>query len=301
MRNGGTIVLFGLIALLMSWGALVVAPVAQLGQLPPHLDEVSGTVYPLDRPGLAKKGAEVYRSLGCAECHTRYATQDNLRYGAQLLKVADTNKTAEVLTTIRRDLTLAQAKSLVSSELPAQILDNTGRVEVERAKALLEEAGSKVGYTANNNGQDLERGWGLRQSVSRDYLYDNTTALGTIRVGPDLANIGSREPQNFVGSWAFTAPSTNTMARLEERRQWHLSHLYNPQSKSPSSSMPGYKYLFEEVDPTLHTGPYVNLPAGIAPEGKAVVPTVEANSLVEWLLSQQPNQNLPEMPVQPTL
>lgn len=302
MRNGGTIVLFGLIALLLSWGAMVVAPVSQLGQLSPHLDEVSGSLYPLDRPGMAKKGAEVYRSLGCAECHTRYATQNNLRYGAQLIKVTDTNAAAKAITAVRPDLTLEQAKILASSELPAQILENAGHVEVERAKALIEATlTNKVSFTVNNNGQDIERGWGVRQTVSRDYIYDNALALGTLRVGPDLANIGSRDPKNFVGAWSHVAAATNTVGRLNERRQWHLAHLYHPQSKSPRSSMPSYKFLFKEVDAGLHKGPSVELPSGFAPAGKVVVPTVQANALVEWMLSQKPDQNLPEMPVQPML
>ena len=41
-------------------------------------------------------------------------------------------------------------------------------------------------------GADVRRGYGQRRTVSRDYIYDNPTMLGTMRTGPDLANVGGR-------------------------------------------------------------------------------------------------------------
>jgi cytochrome c oxidase cbb3-type subunit II len=43
-------------------------------------------------------------------------------------------------------------------------------------------------------GADIKRSYGLRRTVSRDYIYDHPTMLGTMRTGPDLANIGVRNP-----------------------------------------------------------------------------------------------------------
>ncbi len=40
---------------------------------------------------------------------------------------------------------------------------------------------------------DEARGWG-RPSVSGDYYYDNPHLLGTMRTGPDLINVGVRQP-----------------------------------------------------------------------------------------------------------
>ena len=34
-------------------------------------------------------------------------------------------------------------------------------------------------------GSDIERGWGRRRTVSRDYIQDKTVMLGTMRTGPD--------------------------------------------------------------------------------------------------------------------
>ena len=47
---------------------------------------------------------------------------------------------------------------------------------------------------------DIKRGWGTRRTVARDYIYEKPVMLGTMRTGPDLANVGLRwyeelEPQ----------------------------------------------------------------------------------------------------------
>lgn len=84
----------------------------------------------------------------------------------------------------------------------------------------------KFGNWWDENGQqrtgaDIKRGWGQRRNVSRDYLYDNPTMLGTMRTGPDLANIGSRYSE-----------------------QWQHAHLYNPRTFNDWSVMPSFAFLY---------------------------------------------------------
>jgi cytochrome c oxidase cbb3-type subunit 2 len=43
-------------------------------------------------------------------------------------------------------------------------------------------------------GADIARNWGQRRSVARDYIFDRPHLMGTMRTGPDLANIGARQP-----------------------------------------------------------------------------------------------------------
>jgi cbb3-type cytochrome c oxidase subunit II len=62
-------------------------------------------------------------------------------------------------------------------------------------------------------GADIRRNWGNRRTVARDYMYEYPILLGTMRTGPDLANIGARQPA----------------------RDWHYLHLYNPQITSARS------------------------------------------------------------------
>ncbi len=69
--NYGPLLFFGVFLTLTSsfWG-LVVAPQLQLGRQMPVAQENVGQFYPAPRSGLAQEGAQVYRTLGCVECHT---------------------------------------------------------------------------------------------------------------------------------------------------------------------------------------------------------------------------------------
>lgn len=71
---------------------------------------------------------------------------------------------------------------------------------------------------------DVERGWGERRSTPQDYLFDRPVLLGTMRTGPDLINIGRRQPNAI----------------------WHYQHLYDPQLLTPGSNMAPFSYLFEK-------------------------------------------------------
>lgn len=110
-------------------------------------------------------------------------------------------------------------------------------------------------------GPDGQRGWG-RPSVPADYAYDSPHLLGTMRTGPDLFNIGARQPSV----------------------DWHLAHLYNPRAVSPGSIMPAYPFLFEEKLRALAVDTVVTLPPDYAPEGRTVVATPVALDLVQYLL-----------------
>jgi cytochrome c oxidase cbb3-type subunit 2 len=126
-------------------------------------------------------------------------------------------------------------------------------------------------------GADIARGWGKRRSVSRDYLYDKPVFLGTMRTGPDLANIGMRQP------------SVN----------WHLSHIYNPQITSKGSIMPPHPFLFD-MRKIGHkpSADALKLSGQFAPQrGYEVVPTADAKNLVAYLLSLRADVALPEAPL----
>lgn len=113
-----------------------------------------------------------------------------------------------------------------------------------------------------NFGPDFERGWG-RASVPSDYYYDNPHLLGTMRTGPDLLNIGARQPSE----------------------DWHLGHLYQPRAYVQGSNMPAYRYLFVHKDAAEEGDHVVNLPPGYGEPGKVTVATREALDLVRYLQS----------------
>ncbi|MEM8866688.1 MAG: cbb3-type cytochrome c oxidase subunit II [Verrucomicrobiota bacterium] len=128
-------------------------------------------------------------------------------------------------------------------------------------------------------GADIDRGWGPRATVPRDYILQDRVLLGTMRTGPDLANIGGR-PLNA---------------------DWHHLHLYNPQTVSEGSNMPPFPFLYEvkEIADTPSQNA-LSFKAGskYAPEpGYEIVPTRDAEALVAYLLSLKIDYSLPEAPI----
>ncbi len=126
-----------------------------------------------------------------------------------------------------------------------------------------------------HSGSDLDRGWGPRRTVARDYIYQQPAQIGVMRNGPDLTNIGVRQTS----------------------ADWHYQHLYNPRSVTPGSIMPPFRFLFEKrriiaqrsADALNLTGP------DEPPAGWEIVPTPEAKSLVGFLLSLDSTHPLKEV------
>ena len=141
------------------------------------------------------------------------------------------------------------------------------------------------------NGTDLERGWGVRRTVARDYIFEQRPFLGNMRLGPDLANVGSPK-------WRNEPENENAKYKPAKRdAAWQLLHLYAPTTVIKISNMPPYRYLFETKkisgqrsnDALALTGK--NRP----PEGYEVVPKIAAKDLVAYLLSLNKSHPLKEV------
>ena len=76
-----------LVALLLSWYAMVWTPASQQKDLLPYVD--GETVYPRDRAGLAKQGAEIYRANGCYHCHSQQVRQGEVEYHLLLTRTGN--------------------------------------------------------------------------------------------------------------------------------------------------------------------------------------------------------------------
>jgi cytochrome c oxidase cbb3-type subunit 2 len=108
--------------------------------------------------------------------------------------------------------------------------------------------------------QDLVFG---RPSIAGDYAYATPELLGSERNGPDLSNIGSRQPSDV----------------------WQYIHLYEPRSLVSNSIMPAYPWLYQikaHADPGDITVP---VPPVYAPTRRVVIATQEAQDLVAYLKS----------------
>ena len=121
-------------------------------------------------------------------------------------------------------------------------------------------------------GSDQARGWGDRQSVARDYIYQPWVQLGQSRTGPDLTNLQSRKP---------TAPDAEDLMEM----------LYTGQG-----SMPAYRFLFEERRVTGQVSEHALALTGLLrpPAGREVVPTARAEALVAYLMSLNTVYDYPE-------
>ena len=125
-----------------------------------------------------------------------------------------------------------------------------------------------------NLGPDGERGWG-RASVPGDYYYDKPHLLGSMRTGPDLFNIGVRQPS----------------------ADWQLGHLFQPRGYVKESTMPSFPFLFDIKDKADKDEVVVHLPPDVQPQGKVVVAKPEVLDLVKYLQSLK--RNYPVLPPEP--
>src|SRR5882757_8596276 len=137
------------------------------------------------------------------------------------------------------------------------------------------------------NGSDLERGWGARRTVARDYIFDSPPLLGSSRIGPDLANVGSAK-------WRNEPVDEDPQYKTAKRdAAWQLLHLYAPTTIVHDSKMPSYRYLFEKRKISGQRS--VDAVNVAVEEGYEVVPTPEAKSLVGYLLSLDKSHALKEV------
>lgn len=139
-------------------------------------------------------------------------------------------------------------------------------------KMIYIENGCVACHTQQVRNIDEDKVWGNRPSLSADYagnkridFWRNTaTLMGTERTGPDLTNIGERQPSE----------------------DWHLLHLYQPRAVVKQSVMPAYQWLFREKDFLDKGDVEVKVPQEfLKHQFKKIVATKEALQLVAYLKS----------------
>lgn len=122
---------------------------------------------------------------------------------------------------------------------------------------------------------EMDQVWGQRPSLASDYYYSkqrmdlwrqSPSLLGSERTGPDLTEVGKRQPG----------------------KEWHLLHLYNPRIVVKESVMPSYPWLFEEKSKAMVTQKDMVVPVSAEllknPDHKLVAKP-EALALVAYLQS----------------
>ena len=260
MKNGFVIFLAAFVLLGSSWGAFVLAPQLQLGgaKQVPVLN--SSEVYPVNRPGEANQGLQIYRANGCAACHTEQVQQDGV--------VCNVVLTAP-----------GKNPSVVSNLMATLKLTGLTEQEAEAASGKITTAGGKVETHIVAVGPDIARGWGLRHSVAEDFLYDNPVQLGGLRVGPDLADVGARLPDANWQLLHLYAPRSV----VKDSAMPPFRYLFRIQKIGGAPSPDA-----------------LNLPKAFAPAaGYEVVPKPAAKELAAYLLSLHADVPLYDAPFTP--
>ena len=180
--------------------------------------------------------------------------------------------------------------SILIAILPAYEMQRTEPLPDQEPLTELQRAGLEVyiaeGCVACHTQQvrniEMDAMWGSRPSMPSDYYYtkerldvwrQSPSLLGSERTGPDLTNIGNRQPV----------------------ADWHLLHFYNPRIVVSESIMPSYKWLFNVVDSADVTEDDVVVPVGkefFNKPGKKIVAGEKALQLVAYVQSLKQ----PEMP-----
>lgn len=127
-------------------------------------------------------------------------------------------------------------------------------------------------HTQQVRSVDMDKMWGSRPSIAADYannkrqdLWRNTaTLMGTERTGPDLTDIGNRQPS----------------------LEWNLLHLYNPRAVVKTSIMPAYPWLFDQKENPDGDDVVIAVPAEfLKNKNIKIVAKEEALQLVAYLQS----------------
>ncbi len=288
MKTGFSVFVAALVALGASWCGLVLAPLVQLGGARQTVVLQSSDNWPVQRTGEATLGLQVYRAAGCAACHTEQVRQTGVACEITLTGLGvhqqgdfiDFTKSLFVLPELAAytNAIVANLKGW-NGGLPKTLLTSKDKAIAGEMADRLKAIGIKTETRIVATGADIARGWGLRQNVAADYLYDQPVQLGSLRAGPDLANIGVR------------APDAN----------WQLQHLYAPKSVVNTSTMPSFRFLFElRKQGLVASSEALKLSGAFAPPaGFEVVPRPEAKQLVAYLLSLKANVPLYEAPFTP--
>ena len=173
--------------------------------------------------------------------------------------------------------------SLLIAVMPASQMQKTAPLPNQMAFTEMEQEGLRLyiaeGCVACHTQQvrsiEMDNVWGDRPSMPSDYYFSkqrldvwrqSPSLLGSERTGPDLTNIGKRQPV----------------------KDWHLMHLYNPRSVVKESIMPSYPWLFEEKATDKVTPEDVIVPVGspfLNKPNTKIVASTKALQLVAYLQS----------------
>ena len=238
--------------------------------------------YPVPLLGQARYGEKIYKASGCVACHTQQVTHESVELDVKAMAGEKNHAAAQEAVSRFYRATGRRASGGAALGLPVGEWETIGTglnpADASKARNFLAAAGASVDVQVRFRGEDLMqnehsnpegRGWGRRRSVAQDYLFAEPPMLGSVRIGPDLVNVGARHTRDAL-----------------------MRILLNPRIIRKDSKMPQHRFLFElagegeQGQHIIHDG------------DNAYKPTADAEALVDYLLSLKgANYPLPEAPV----
>jgi cbb3-type cytochrome oxidase cytochrome c subunit len=216
--------------------------------------------YPVPLLGNARYGEAVYKANGCAACHTQQVTHESVVLDVKALAGEKNHAAVQEAISRFRNVTGRDASSGAGFPIGEweTVVNGANAADASKARNFLAAAGASVDVQVRFRGEDLTqhdllnprgRGWGKRRSVAQDYLFAEPPMLGSVRIGPDLANVGARH-------------SRDVLMRI----------LLNPKTVRKNSKMPQHRFLFEKADEDDQGQHIIN--GGYVPEGVKLPPDV---------------------------
>ena len=218
--------------------------------------------YPVPLLGNARYGEAVYKANGCAACHTQQVTHESVVLDVKALAGEKNHAAVQEAISRFRNVTGRDASAGAVLGLPVgeweTVVNGANAADASKARNFLAKAGASVDVQVRFRGEDLTqhdllnprgRDWGKRRSVAQDYLFAEPPMLGSVRIGPDLANVGARH-------------SRDVLMRI----------LLNPKTVRKNSKMPQHRFLFEKADEDDQGQHIIN--GGYVPEGVKLPPDV---------------------------
>lgn len=132
--------------------------------------------------------------------------------------------------------------------------------------------------------QDEDRGDTRRQSNIFDYQGQKFAQIGLNRLGPDLMNVGRRVEKIYCKD-----------GEIRDPKMWLLRHLYNPRINPLriTSKCPSFPFLFDKQPVEGQQPAGAIWVEGPLDNRVAIMPTKEANVLVDYLLNMKHDDAVP--------
>ena len=267
--------IIGIFAILaFSWAGLTFVPSLQIGHIDPQMDEEGNDAYPAPRSGMAERGRKVYVANGCVYCHSQQIRPDYL--------AADVDRKWGQRRSAPRDY-LFDRPVLLGKMRMGPDLSNVGkRAPVEDEDAPPANAVATPGpgaavASAPKPGASPAAGANTAPAAPSPSVAVASNPTATAATSADI-------PTENAGPPAYSAT-------------WHHQHLYAPRSVTPESTMPAFRFLYQErpIQGEGSADAVKFASNNPAPNGYEIVPTYEAQCLVAYLMSLDQSHALKEV------